>query len=72
MSALTGDGRRHGPYALSARTRRRLLNDLHRRALEGDAAAAGELIRLGMEFGHDAVKRRKTGTPNDLDTAAAG
>jgi len=47
MTAATSSRRREcGPSLLSGRTRRKLLSDLHRRALAGDAAAAGVLIKL--------------------------
>jgi hypothetical protein len=47
--AMSSRRRERGPSPLSARTRRKLLSDLHRRALAGDAAAAGVLIKLSGE-----------------------
>jgi hypothetical protein len=40
----------HGAQPLSVATRRRLGADLLRRAEGGDAAAAGELVRLSVEI----------------------
>jgi hypothetical protein len=45
-SAMSSRRRERGPSPLSARTRRKLLSDLHRRALAGDAVASGVLIKL--------------------------
>ena len=43
---MTRRRRERGPSPLSARTRRRLLRDLPRRAWAGDASAAESLMRL--------------------------
>jgi hypothetical protein len=48
-AAMSSRRRERGPSPLSGRTRRKLLSDLHRRALAGDAAAAGVLIKLSGE-----------------------
>lgn len=37
-----------GPHAISTAARRRMLEELQRRADAGDAAAAGELVRIGL------------------------
>ena len=47
--AMSSRRRERGPSPLSARTRRKLLADLHHRALAGDAVAAAELIKLSGE-----------------------
>jgi hypothetical protein len=47
--AMSSRRRERGPSPLSARTRRKLLSDLHCRALSGDAEAAGVLIKLSGE-----------------------
>jgi hypothetical protein len=48
-SAMSSRRRERGPSPLSARTRRKLLANLHHRALAGDAVAAGVLIKLSGE-----------------------
>jgi hypothetical protein len=48
-AAMSSRRRERGPSPLSARTRRKLLADLHHRALAGDAVAAAELIKLSGE-----------------------
>jgi hypothetical protein len=40
--------RERGPSPLSARTRRKLLGELHRRAIAGEVAAMESLIRLSI------------------------
>ena len=40
--------RERGPSPLSVRTRRKLLGELHRRALAGEIAAMESLVRLSI------------------------
>jgi hypothetical protein len=40
--------RERGPSPLSARTRRKLLGELHRRAIAGEVAAMESLVRLSI------------------------
>jgi hypothetical protein len=58
--AITSIRRRHGEHGaspLSARTRHRLLRILLERAEAGDAAAAGELVRIGHALDADRAHR---------------
>jgi hypothetical protein len=41
------------PHALSARTQRRILSSLRKRALDGDVAASEALLRLAMDAGRE-------------------
>jgi len=60
-------GRERGRSPLSARTRRRLLASLLQRAEGGDAAAAAELVRIGMDR-----DRRRRADPAPAEVAATG
>ncbi len=40
--------RERGPSPLSVRTRRKLLSELHRRAIAGEVAAMESLVRLSI------------------------
>jgi len=69
MTSATSSRRRdRGPSPLSARTRRKLLADLHHRALAGDAVAAGVLIRLSGEPRPES--RRLALAPSASDTGS--
>jgi hypothetical protein len=66
MSAVPAAAKRgsHGEYALSRRTRAKLIRELHARALAGDVPSIEALIRLGATLlGHDVLRAAKKGPP---------